>query len=68
MFYKNLQISCDQILRYFLSNSLGFNQVRQLQLLQQQERSILNIASVINKNSLPSYDATVVAIWEFQDK
>ena len=39
MFHKNLQVSHDQILRYLLSNSPGFNHVRQLQLLQQQRTS-----------------------------
>ena len=39
MFHKNLQVSYDQILTYFLSSFIGFNHVCQLQLLQQQRTS-----------------------------
>ena len=39
MFHKSLLLSHVQILRYFLSNSLVFNHVRQRQLLQQQRTS-----------------------------
>ena len=54
MFHKNLQVSHNQILRYFLSTSLGFNHVRQLQVLQVKAWNQKSSTSGLSGKSLES--------------